>query len=68
MAPTIHTGELAEYAGQYKALAGVKCEVGERTATGKRVRCTLRLADGRVVVRLIKPDNLKKLGGGVIDG
>lgn len=64
MTATVHTGDLAEYAGSHKALAGVKCEIGDRTATGKRVRCTLRLADGSVVVRLIKPDNLKKLGGG----
>lgn len=65
--PAVHDGDLAEYSGTHKALAGLRCEVGAFTQTGKRVRCTVRLPNGHVVVRLIKPDNLKKVGGGVTD-
>ncbi len=67
MTDTIHAGDFAEYTGPLKRLADLKCEVGSRTPTGKRVRVTMRLADGRVVARLIKPENLKRLGGGVLE-
>lgn len=65
--PPAHDGDLAEYSGPYKRLKGKRCEVLDRTPTGKRVRAIFRLGPGREVVRVVSPDNLKRLGGGVLE-
>lgn len=57
-------GDLAVYQGTVKALQGLRCEVGARTFTGKCAFAVFRLGDGRVVERVIKLGNLKKVGGG----
>lgn len=64
MSDAIHNGDLAEYQGSVKALAGCRCEVIDRL---QRVCVHVRLADGRLVTRWVKPKNLKRLGGGLLD-
>ena len=58
---TIYAGDLAEYQGSVKALAGCRCEVFDRR---QRVCIHVLLADGRIITRWVKPGNLKRLGGG----
>ncbi len=62
----VYPGDIAVYDGPLKGLKGLRCNVDSYTPTQKRVRCDVRLADGAIVRRLIKPENLKRLGGGVL--
>lgn len=64
MSGIIHNGDLAEYQGRVKALAGCRCEVTDRL---QRVCVHVLLADGRIVTRWVKPENLKRLAGGVLE-
>ncbi len=64
MSDTIHAGDLAEYQGKVKEFAGDRCEV--LTLTAKRVLVAFPCG-GAYGTRYIKPENLKRLGGGVID-
>jgi hypothetical protein len=61
MTAILHNGDLAEYQGSVKMLAGCRCEVIDRLT---RVCIHVRLADGRLVTRWVKPESLKRLGGG----
>lgn len=64
MSARIHAGDLAEYVGPVKRLAGARLEVDSLTPKRTRVRCVIRLANGCTAMRLFKPENLKRLGGG----
>ncbi len=70
----IHAGDLAEYQGSAKALAGCRCVILNTPLRGKvaartpsRVRVVVRLGDGRVVTRAVKSESLKRLGGGCLE-
>lgn len=64
MSKVVQAGDLAEYVGPVKRLVGMRLEVDSLTPKRTRVRCIVRLAGGRWVMRRFKPENLKKLGGG----
>lgn len=62
---TINVGDVAQYAGRSKALAGCRCVVNSWTPSKKRVRVVFRDAGGADLFEArIKPDNLKRVGGG----
>lgn len=66
MTDVVHAGDLAEYCGTVKALAGRRCEVVEVLLA--RVRVAFRNYDGAMITCNVKAANLKRLGGGgVID-
>lgn len=64
----VATGDLAVYRGAVKNLKGRSGEVGQYTATQKRVRVAFRLEDGVIVTRLIHPTNLTTVAAGVVGG
>lgn len=64
----INTGDLAEYQGRVKALAGCRCVVNSWTASQKRVRVVFRDAAGEDLFEtVVKPDNLTPVGGGLLN-
>ena len=63
MIDVVHIGDLAEYRGTVKTLSGQRCEVIDRL---QYICVHVRLADGRLIMRWVKPDNLKRLGGGCL--
>lgn len=62
MSEAVHAGDLAEYRGTVKALAGQRCIVEQDLLA--RVRVAFRTDDGAVIVRNVARKNLKRLGGG----
>lgn len=63
MIDTIYNGDTAEYVGPHEPLAGKRCTVDSWSPKRKRVRVIVEV-DGRAALRSVKPDNLKRLGGG----
>lgn len=59
-------GDVAEYYGPSKTLRGARCVVHQQSRTGKRVRVIARV-NGHLVERFVRADNLKRLGGGVLE-
>jgi hypothetical protein len=59
----VHAGDLAEYTGTVKALAGARCVVDQDLLA--RVRVVFKIG-ASTIVRNVKRKNLKRLGGGVI--
>ena len=62
MSDQTNPGDLAEYCGTVKALAGRECEVVEQLLS--RMRVAFRNDAGAIVRRNVKCKNLKRLGGG----
>jgi len=60
---TINNGDLAEYVGDHEPLRGKRCTVDSWTPKRTRVRVIV-LVSGVFVMRSVKPENLKKVGGG----
>jgi hypothetical protein len=63
---TIHNGDTAEYVGEHGPLVGKRCTVDSWSPKRKRVRVIIDVG-GRAALRSVKPDNLKRLGGGVLE-
>lgn len=61
----IHNGDTAEYIGDHEPLRGKRCTVDSWSAKRKRVRVIID-DGGHAALRSVKPDNLKRLGGGVL--
>ena len=57
----VHAGDLAEYRGTVKLLAGKRCEVIEDSPM--RVKVAFSILN-ITLVRYVKRSNLKRLGGG----
>ena len=59
----LHNGDSAEYVGEHEPLRGKRCTIDSWTPKRTRVRAIFALG-GHYVLRSVKPDNLKRLGGG----
>ena len=66
MTDQLHNGDSAEYCGSSEALSGKRCTVDSWTPKRTRVRAIFEI-EGRAVLRSIKPENLIRRGGGMID-
>lgn len=62
----VHAGDLAEYTGDHAPLRGARCLIDSWAPRRTRVRAVFRL-NGCEVLRLVKPGNLKRLWGGVLE-
>lgn len=63
---TIHNGDLAKYVGEHGPLRGKRCTVDSWTPKRTRVRIIVDV-NGCAVLRSVKPDNLEKVGGGLLE-
>jgi hypothetical protein len=63
MTDTIHNGDTAKYIGEYAPLHGKRCTIDSWTPKRRRVRAIFDIG-GCATLRSVKPENLKRLGGG----